>query len=233
MKLAIMQPYFLPYIGYFQLLDAADEFITYDNIQYSKRGWIRRNRILVNGQASLFSLPLEKGSDYLDIVERRLADSFETAASRILRRIEGAYRRSPYFPAVMPVVERCFASPDRNLFTFIHASMLIVRSYLGISTPITVSSSLKTDRGLKGQERVIATCRERRAEHYLNPINGRSLYDRRAFAEAGIRLSFLQSAVIEYPQYGDDFVPSLSIVDVMMFNSVETIRRYLKSFTLV
>lgn len=233
MKLAIMQPYFLPYIGYFQLLNAVDEFVVYDNIEFTKRGWIQRNRILVNGTDSIFSLPLKKASDYLDICERRLADSFGQERIKIMRRIESAYRRSPYFTLVMPVIERCFNYESTNLFEFIYNSLLVVCEYLGITTKITISSGLDSGHGMKAQDRVIAICQKLSADHYINAISGKELYMKEEFAERGIKLSFINSEPIVYPQFDNKFVPSLSIIDVMMFNAVTTIGDYLEWYELV
>lgn len=233
MKLAIMQPYFLPYIGYFQLLNAVDEFVVYDNIEFEKRGWIQRNRMLVNWSDSMFSLPLKKASDYLDIRERQLSDSFRRERSKILRRIEAAYSKSPYFVSVMPAIEQCFNYEDANLFEFIHNSLLIVCKYLGITTKITISSGLTSDYGLKGQDRVISICQELLADHYINAIGGRELYGKEIFAEKGIQLSFVKSEPIVYSQFDNEFVPSLSIVDVMMFNHVGQIHEYLELYELV
>lgn len=233
MKLAIMQPYFLPYIGYFQLLNAVDEFVVYDNIEFTKRGWIQRNRILVNGADSTLSLPLKKASDYLDIRERQLSDSFRRERSKILRRVEAAYSKSPYFASVIPVIEQCLNYENANLFEFIYNSLLVVCEYLGITTKTTISSELTSNHDLKGQDRVISICQELSTDHYINAIGGRGLYRKEAFAEKGIQLSFIKSGPIVYPQFDDEFVPSLSIIDVMMFNMVTIIREYLKRYELV
>ena len=233
MKLAIMQPYFLPYIGYFQLLNAVDEFVVYDNIEFTKRGWIQRNRILVNGSASMFSLPLKKASDYLDIRERQLSNSFSRERVSILRRIESAYSKSPYFVSVIPVIEQCFNYENLNLFKFIYNSLLVVCKYLSIATEIRISSELASDHDLKGQDRVISICQGLLADHYINAINGRVLYRKEAFAEKGIQLSFIKSEPIVYPQFDNEFVPSLSIIDVMMFNRVGKIQEYLKLYELI
>lgn len=233
MKLAIMQPYFLPYIGYFQLLNAVDEFVVYDNIEFTKRGWIQRNRILVNGADSMFSLPLKKASDYLDVRDRQLSDSFGQERIRIMRRIESAYRRSPYFTLVMPVIERCFNYESANLFEFIYNSLLVVCEYLGITTRITISSGLASNHSLKGQDKVVSICQELSADHYINAINGRGLYRKKAFSKRGINLSFIKSEPIVYPQFDNEFVSSLSIIDVMMFNRVGRIHEYLELYELV
>lgn len=228
MKIAIMQPYFMPYIGYFQLMQAVDQFVVYDSIQFTKRGWIQRNRILMNGTYYIFSLPLKKDSDYSDICERQLADFFAMERKKILRRIESAYRRAPFFTSVMSVIEQCFNYEDRNLFKFVYNSLLVVYEYLGITARITVSSSLDSDPDLKGQDRVISICQEMSADHYINPVSGRALYRKEAFDEKQIALSFLESKASAYPQFGNTFVPRLSIIDVMMFNSKERINEMLK-----
>ena len=233
MKLAIMQPYFLPYISYFQLLNAVDEFIVYDNIEFSKRGWIQRNRILVNGADSMFSLPLKKASDYLNIRERQLSVSFVQERIKIMRRIESAYCTSPYFSSVMLVIEKCFNFENSNLFEFIYNSLLVICEYLGITTRVTTSSRLASNHSLKGQDKVISICQALSADHYINAINGRDLYNKKAFAKRGINLSFIKSEPIVYPQFDNEFVPSLSIIDVMMFNAVTTIGKYLEQYDLV
>src|SRR5215471_7161964 len=116
MKLAIMQPYFFPYIGYFQLVSAVDLFIVYDNIKYTKKGWINRNRLLNNGQEAVFSLPLKGASDFLDVRDRELAESFE--ADRLLNQIGGAYGRAPYFAQTIRLVDEIVHHEERNLFGF-------------------------------------------------------------------------------------------------------------------
>lgn len=217
MKIAIMQPYFLPYIGYFQLIGAVDAFVVYDNIKYTKKGWINRNRFLLNGRDEVFSLPLKKDSDALDVRERRLAPDFDRA--KLLNRLVGAYRRAPCFEATLPVLRRILEYEDDNLFSFIHASLREVCIWLGIHTPLIVSSTLLVDHSLAGQERVLAICRDLGADTYINATGGRELYSRKTFATYGIDLRFLQSRLIEYPQFDRPFVPWLSILDVMMFNA--------------
>ena len=216
-----MQPYLLPYIGYFQLMKAADAFIVYDNIKYTKKGWINRNRFLRNGADVVFSLPLRKDSDFLEVRERAIAPDFVPAT--VLNPLREAYRRAPHFGPAFAVVERVFANPERNLFDFILASLREICAYLGIETRIVVSSTLAADHGLQGQERVLALCESVGADTYINPPGGVDLYSRAAFDARGIELRFLKPRPFEYPQFGAPFVPWLSIVDVMMFNSPERI----------
>lgn len=213
---AIMQPYFFPYIGYFQLVAAVDLFIVYDNIKYTKRGWINRNRMLQGGEATLFSLPLKADSDFRDVREREIAADF--SPNKLLDRIGGAYRQAPYFAETFPLIEQVVRHEDRNLFGFIHHSIVRTCEHLGIDTGIRVSSTIDIDHDLKSQTKVLALCHAVGANTYINPIGGTELYARQDFAARGIALKFLQSRPIEYPQFGGEFVPWLSIIDVMMFN---------------
>jgi hypothetical protein len=222
MKLAIMQPYFLPYIGYFQLMQAVDVFVVYDRIKYTKKGWINRNRFLLNGTDATFSLPLKKGSDALDIVERELAADFDRA--KLLAQFAGAYRRAPHFETAFPLVERIVRHPDGNLFGYIHHSLQAVCAHLGIDTEIRISSSIAFDNELRAQDKVLAICDATGATHYVNPIGGTELYAKDDFASRGIELRFLKSRPFEYPQFGKPFVAWLSIVDVLMFNPLEAVR---------
>lgn len=232
MRVAIMQPYFLPYIGYFQLVHGVDRFIVYDNIQYTKAGWINRNRLLRDGADAMFTLPLRKGADHLDVVEREISPSFRP--DKLLNQFREAYRRAPQAAPTLALMEDLVGCPERNLFHFIHHSLLAVCRHLGIGTEIVVSSRLPIDHSLRGQEKVLALCAAAGADEYLNAIGGQALYSREAFRERGIALHFLRAKPREYPQFGRPFVPWLSILDVMMFNSVETIRaRMLDDFELV
>lgn len=226
-KIAIMQPYFLPYIGYFQLINAVDEFVVYDNIEFTKKGWINRNRILVNGQDTYITLPLKRDSDYLDVCERFLADTWVHESRTMLNRIAGAYRKAPNFSCVYPLVEKCILFDEYNLFRFILNSIILVNEYLQITTPIVVSSTIPVDHEKKAQEKVLRLCKARNADEYINPIGGVTLYQKDDFQGAGVNLYFLKSKEFTYKQFEADFVPWLSIVDVMMFNSTDDIKKYL------
>lgn len=229
-SLGIMQAYFMPYIGYFQLIDAVDEFVIYDNIQYTKKGWINRNRILVNGTDKYITLPLKKDSDFLDIRDRFLAETFDP--KKLLCQIKTAYHKAPHFPETYALLETIIPYPERNLFQYIYFSVAKVCEYLGISTPIIISSHLKCDHTLKSQEKVIAICKERQCDRYINAIGGMQLYCGEDFAKENIELCFIETERTEYPQFQNEFLPSLSIIDVLMFNSIETIRAMLQKYRL-
>lgn len=232
MKLGIMQPYFMPYIGYFQLISAVDIFILYDNIKYTKKGWINRNRILINGSDKTFSLPLSKGSDALDIVQRELAADFDRR--KLLNQFKGAYGRAPQFEECFPLLERIVGYEDSNLFRYIHNSITQMCEHLGIKTLVKTSSEIQIDHALKGQEKVLALCKEVGATTYINSIGGVELYSREAFQKQGIDLQFLESRPFEYLQFEAKFVPWLSMTDVIMFNSMRQIRNCIqKNYDLI
>lgn len=227
MRVAIMQPYFLPYIGYFQLVGAVDLFVVYDNIKYTKKGWINRNRLLQNGDDAVFSLPLTHDSDALDIDRRRLAASFDR--ERLLARFRGAYARAPQFGEVWPLLERIVRYGDDNLFTYLHHSLREVHAALALASEVRVASTIDADHSLRGQERVLALCEALGADTYINPPGGVDLYRREDFAARGIALKFLRPKPLLYPQFGGAFVPWLSIVDVLMFNPLEVVREWVGS----
>lgn len=222
MKLGIMQPYFLPYIGYFQLIAAVDRFVVYDNIKYTKKGWINRNRFLQNGTDAMFSIPLKKDSDSLDVCERELASDFDR--EKLLNQLMGAYRRAPQFDRTFQLIEQVVRCPERNLFQFLHNSIVQVCAHLGIATPFTVSSTIPIDHGLHAEDKVLALCEALGATVYVNAIGGVELYSKQAFSERNIALHFIRSLPFEYFQFGEPFVPWLSIVDVLMFNSLDAVR---------
>ncbi len=231
MTVGIMQPYFLPYLGYWQLLAAVDRFVVYDDIQYTKKGWINRNRFLRNGAAAYFTVPLRQGSHLLDVADRAIADDFRPAA--LLKPMAEAYRHAPFFASAYPVIETVISAAPRNLFEYLHYGLTVVAEYLEIRTPVIVSSTVAVDRSLKSQERVLGLCAALGATRYVNAMGGRELYSLSDFAERGIELRFLQSRPVPYPQYDDPFVPNLSIVDVLMFNSRDAVRGMLGSYELV
>jgi len=233
MKIAIMQPYFLPYIGYFQLMNSVDKFVIYDNIEYTKKGWINRNRILVNGKDDYITLPLKKDSDFLNVCDRFLADSWGDDRRKMLNRIIESYRKAPFFNETMPVIQEILNSGETNLFSFVYNSIIKIKQYLDIPAEILISSEIEVDHGLKSSEKVISICKMLQAEVYINSIGGIELYDRKIFLDNGLTIKFMKSNPILYKQFNPEFVPWLSVLDVLMFNSVSEIKRYLTDFQLL
>lgn len=227
MKVAIMQPYFFPYIGYFQLISSVDLFVIYDNIKYTKKGWINRNRILRNGTDCVFTVPLRKDSDSLDVRDRAVAADFDRG--KLVNQLREAYRRAPHFPESFPIVEQAVMAPRDNLFEYVHGSVVDVCRHLGIGTRIVPSSTFAIDAALKAQDKVLALCEAAGASMYVNAIGGQELYSREHFLARSVALKFLKTHAIEYAQFGDPYVPWLSIIDVMMFNPVARIREFLET----
>ena len=231
MRVGILQPYLLPYIGYFQLMAHVDQIVLYDDAQYTKKGWINRNRFQANGVEQKFTVPLERASDFLEIRDRRIAPSYTPTS--ILNQLTNAYQKSPNFPVVIEQMERVFNFPNHNLFLFLLNSIKVINQYLEIQTPITISSEIFAARGLKGKERVVRICKELGADTYINPQNGKSLYDKTDFEAQGLQLLFLEANLTEYHQSRLPFLPGLSILDVMMWESESEVKsRILEDYVL-
>jgi hypothetical protein len=227
MKLGIMQPYFLPYIGYFQLVNLVDKFVVYDNIKYTKKGWINRNRILVNGKDEYITLPLKRDSDYLNVNQRYLSSSFSSEKGKILNRVRESYRKAACYTEVYQLLEDILNFKDMNLFEFVFNSLKLICQYLGIETEFVVSSKLSIDHTLKAEDKVQAICKQLKADSYINSIGGVDLYSKKNFRENNIDLQFLKPNSIVYPQMNTVFTPNLSILDVMMFNCRDNIVAFL------
>ena len=200
---AIMQPYILPYIGYFQLISAVDEFVIYDNIKYTKRGWINRNKILLNGQRETFTIPLSKTTDSATIIQRKILEEFN--ADKLLNKFKGAYIKAPYYSETMKLLSKIIYHPDQNFFHFTHNSLIEICRYLDIATKIIISSDIKIDHNLRSQDKVISICNAINANTYINPYGGRELYDFDAFRRYGIKLLFMQASLKYYRQFNHPF----------------------------
>ena len=232
MKLAIMQPYFFPYIGYWQLMNAVDRYVIYDDVNYIKGGWINRNRILVNGEPKYFNIPMQGASPY-KLINEVGVNNDEKLIEKNLRMIEGAYQRAPNYSAVYPLMEKSLRCGQECISDYILASFKIICDYLGIKTELIISSTLEKDCSLKAQDKVLAICELLGATDYWNAIGGQELYSFAGFKERGIKLKFLKTGNVEYVQFGGEFQRSLSIIDVMMFNSKEQVQSILLNYTLI
>lgn len=226
MKLSIMQPYFFPYIGYFQLIAASDKFVIYDNIKYTKKGWINRNRFLLNGKDVVFSIPLVKDSDFLDVRDRSI--SIEYQRDKLIRQIQAAYRRAPHFEKIFPDIASIVNYGSNNLFEYICHSVEYVCRLLGIETKLIISSHVPVSRNLKGEDKVLAICKELGAKQYINTSGGIGLYSRERFQAEGVDLVFIKTRGIEYQQFEKPFIENLSIIDALMFNSLDQIKHWIQ-----
>ena len=231
-----MQPYIFPYIGYFQLINAVDKFVVYDDVNFIKQGWINRNNILVQGKPYLFTLPLIKQSSFSKIneifINNILYDSWK---KKTLRTLEQSYKKAPFFKDVYDLVDNVLDVGDKeiDIATIATKSLVETSKYLEINTEFVFSSSIYDNDELSGKTRVINICKKENATSYINPIGGQELYDKVFFKENGLDLSFIKTLPIEYNQFKNEFAPWLSIIDVLMFNSIEEIKLLLNKYEFV
>jgi hypothetical protein len=230
MKIGIMQPYFLPYIGYFQLINAVDNYVIYDDVNFIKGGWINRNRLLLNGTDFMFNLILVGASPNKLINEIKVSDN----QVKLLKTVETVYKKAPFFADVFPMIEHILNYEDKNLGHFIGNSFIQIANYLDFNTELIYSSDIKEkNSSLKAQAKVINICSVLGTTEYFNAIGGMELYNKVDFDNKNIKLRFLKTNTIEYKQFKNEFVPNLSILDVMMFNSVEEINVMLDKYELI
>ena len=229
MKLGIMQPYFMPYIGYWQLMATVDTYVVYDDVNYIKGGWVSRNNILLNGQKHMFTITLNGASPNKLFNEITIKDDFK----KFSRLIESAYKKAPYYEEVSALLEKIYAYEDRSLGAFMLHSFQVVLDYLDIDTKLILSSTIEKDNTLKAKDKVKHICHILGADTYYNAIGGQELYDKDDFKSDGINLQFVKTELSVYPQFKNEFVPGLSIIDVLMHNGKEGTKRLLNEYTLI
>jgi hypothetical protein len=230
-KLAIMQPYLLPYLGYFQLITAADRFVFLDDVNYIKKGWINRNRVLMNGNDYLISFNISGASQNKKINELTF-DFDEQWQKKFWGTIHATYSKAPFYRATESILGRIFDTTERNVSRFIFNSFQILANQFEIKTELIASSAIYGETELKGQDRILMICQKNGATQYINPPGGRELYSAEAFASKSIALSFLMPELKSYPQFANGFVPGLSIIDVMMFNDVHKMKSFFNDYSL-
>lgn len=229
MKLGIMQPYFMPYIGYWQLINAVDKYVIFDDVNFIKRGWVNRNNILINGEKNMFSISLKDASQNKYFNEIYVCDDFV----KFRKTLVSAYSKAPYFKEIIKLMDSIFVYEDKLLSRFIGNSIKIVLDYLGVSTELIYSSDIVKNNDLKGQEKILNICNILGASQYYNAIGGQDLYSKNIFTMNNISLSFLEPHLLEYKQFGNDFISGLSMIDVLMFNSKDDINLMLNKYNLV
>jgi hypothetical protein len=230
MKVAIMQPYLFPYIGYWQLIKSADVFVIYDDVHYIVRGWINRNAILEQGSRKIFTLETRGAS------RNKLINQISVGgnAEKLIKTLYQNYKKAPYFDPVISIFSDLLLNKENNLAQFLTTTIRKICSYLSIETNLIVSSEVFNNADLRSADRLMDICRQLGADVYVNAIGGRDLYSKAEFAEKGLQLLFIESKPFKYAQFGEAlFVPNLSIIDVMMFNSPEVIHRFVGSYRLI
>ncbi|NLK94079.1 MAG: WbqC family protein [Clostridiales bacterium] len=223
MKIAIMQPYFMPYLGYFQLIKEVDLFVLFDDVNYIKKGWINRNRIKINGEESMFTIPLVKASQNKRINEILISDA-QNSKNQLYKKIHNAYRKSDKYDEVNEIIKKAVMYNEESLDKYIKNALEEVCKYLDIKTKFIISSEIEKNNELKGQEKIIEICKLLKADEYINAIGGVQLYDYKKFNENDIKLKFIKA---------DENIPTLSIIDVLYNEKKETIKEYIDMYSLI
>lgn len=233
MKIAIMQPYLFPYIGYWQLINAVDKFVILDDVNYIMRGYINRNSILMNGKPHRFTIPIKKASQNKLIMETKL-DFDYNAKQKFLQTLRYAYHKAPYYNDVMPILESIILNQQDDLTQYIYRSFVKICEYLQLNAEFYFSSKIQKDNTLHGEGRIIEICKCMQGDIYINPYGGRNLYHHNNFEEESINLFFLEPHMdsIIYDQNNDNFERGLSIIDVLFYNDVKTINCFLGEYDL-
>lgn len=233
-RVAIMQPYFMPYIGYFQLIDSCELFVISDSVQYRKGGWINRNRLLINGKPSMFTLSLKKAPLEYNINQRYFSEKFKIDKEKLIKTIDINYSKAPHFLEVRELIEEILSFDNyANVAEFNYNSIKKVCEYIGIKRKFIKESEISKDDKLKCEDAVIDITKKLHGQIYINSIGGKSLYSKERFKKSGIKLYFIKTNDIKYTQFKNEFQQNLSIIDVLMFNSKDEIMKLIKDYQLV
>jgi hypothetical protein len=234
-KLAIMQPYFLPYIGYFSLIKQTDDFILLDTVQFIRHGWIERNRILKQDSGWLYiKVPLEK-HDRETLIKDITIDNSQDWKAKIMAQLQVYKKTAPNFDRVTQLLNALFAREYTDIVSLNKASLELVCSYLGISKKIDVFSKMNLDiePPQTPDEWALNICRAiGGVSEYWNPPGGQAFFDRAKYEAAGIAMRYQTPVLQSYDQKRKEFESGLSIIDVMMFNSVGDINIMLDEYEL-
>jgi hypothetical protein len=232
MRIALMQPYFFPYLGHFDLLNMVDEWIVFDTAQYMRSHWMNRNRILhPAGGWEYITVPVRKHPTNTPGHQVEIAMAIDWR-NRILRKLQHYRNKAPYYQDVMDFVEECFADVGPNLSETNIRILEKTRTRLGIKTPMRVLSrmDLRLEPVLGPGDWGFEISRLLGAREYVNPAGGAALFDRDQFEKHGIKLTIQNFSNIAYDCRPYRFEPGLSIIDVMMWNRPEQIKNYLDTW---
>jgi len=237
MKLAIMQPYFFPYAGYFSLIKHTDKFILLDSVQFIRHGWIERNRILKQGDGWIYiKVPVIREGGRETLIRDIKIDNSQKWKQKILAQLQPYKKIAPYFDVVLDMLNDIFSSEYDNITELNKIALERVCDFLGIDHNIEVFSkmNLMIDKPQASDEWALNICKAYgNVEEYWNPPGGQDFFNRNKYKEAGINLKFQKSNLLPYPQNKPAFEPGLSIIDVIMFNSVSEIHEMLDNYELI
>ncbi len=231
MRLGFMQPYFFPYIGYFDLINCSDRWIVFDTVQFIKQGWINRNRILHPKTGwQYITIPIKNGPHNVPILEVETKNPAEWR-SLITGQLEHYRKRAPHYDETINLVKNCLGIEENNLSKLNVHILDTVCHYLDITFNYSIFSQMNLS--LKNIEEsgdwALRLCETLGAKEYINPPNGINLYDPERFNSCGIKLIIQEQADFVYSCKGYAFEPNLSIIDALMWNTKEEIKDYLNS----
>lgn len=215
-----MQPYFCPYLGYFQLVASVQKFVFYDDVNFIKGGWINRNKIVSNNKEFLFTIPLVDASSFR-LIKDTMINWRSKEIDKFITNVRLSYNRAPFFKDVFPIVEQIFAQKPDTISQLAIESVIRFSEYLEIPTEFKVSSTEGYEKAGDRVINLVNIIEREKANEYINPIGGQELYDKEAFLKHGVKLHFLKGS------------PSLSIIDVCMNNSKAEIQGMLNGYTLL
>jgi len=225
MKIAIMQPYFFPYIGYFKLVNKIDKFVFYSDVNYIKNGWINRNRIIHNDSFIYVTVPLRKASSFAKINTIVVENSIKWR-EKISRQISNSYMKAPYFNNIMPIIMEIIYEDALTIAEISKKSVINICKYLNINKEF-IDSDVYKNTNLNSVNRILDICKKENAEEYWNLPGGKGIYNPKDFSEINCQFELIKSDEIKYIQFGNNFIASLSIIDVLMFNSAKQIENYI------
>ena len=217
MKLAIMQPYFFPYIGYFQLVNSVDKFVFYDDVNYIKSGWINRNRLFLADDVRYITVPVADVSSFKKINATQIKKDGKWIV-KIINSIKQNYSEAPFYMPVCELIESTLYSNCDSLSALAKFSVINTADYIGIDTDFIFSSVIYENQEKTGADRVIDICIIEKATEYWNLPGGRNLYSTDQFKKYNINLKFADVLIESYQQKSNNFYPGLSIIDVLMYN---------------
>ena len=231
MKLGVMQPYFFPYLGYFQLIDAVDVFVFYTDVNFVKQSWMNRNSILGRDGKLLFSIPLSNGKSGVKIHDVQISQKREVWEKKFMRTLEYSYRKAANYEVGYELVRECFSFQGASLAEFNVHSVVTLCQWMGINTKIVQSSEGYQNRERERVSRLIDICQKEGADCYVNSPGGRSLYTQEDFQQSDIKLRFLEPKLKEYPQSEQkSFVEGISIIDLVMNIRAEEVKALLSGY---
>lgn len=236
MKIGIMQPYFLPYLGYISLIKNTDKFILFDTVQFIRHGWIERNRILKQtGGWQYIQVPLEK-KQMSTIIKEVKINNQQKWKEKILAQLQHYKKIAPYYYKTLQILEKVFSKEYESITKLNKDLLEEICKYLGISTPIFIFSemNLKIEEVNAPDEWALKICKALGGvEEYWNPLGGMNFFDRNKYEKENIKLYFQKINLHNYDQRKESFEEGLSIIDVLMFNSPEEINKMLDDYELL